>query len=816
MRWFGLGILLTGTFLANLDVFIVVVAVPDIAADLKTSPAQQLALIAGYQLVYGVGLITAGRLGDRFGIFRVFGWGMALFTTASALCAFAPNAGVLLVARLLQGAGTALLVPQAYSGIQLLFPGHRRSRPFAVLGAVMGIGAISGQLVGGVLLTLDPGGLGWRTIFLINIPVGIAALVAVRYAPSINPRDTKTSFDHVGVALVVTVLAALTTPLLLGPELGWPWWTLVAIAAAVPAGLILVQHERHHAATGRQPLLPPSLASIRSFPVSILLVTLFNSSLNAFFLIFAVYLQRWENFSPLELGAAMVPLALTFAVTSLIVPRLRQRDESILLAGAALATIAYTATAAATQLGSETALIFCLAAIGAGQGLFITPMLSVALRSVPEELAGAGAGVVSTAQQIGAAIGVCVLGIVFYSAIDRNVQPSSAFGIAALCIAAIAALSTVLSLYVLLGHRRHHPEPPSPTPTTTETAHPEIGEHTSMTSNSNTDNPVAIHFPQVHQLIAEHLDSYPRSHRPLADAVADSIAHGRVERNELSLPLLVHGSITGDPAPAIPVAAAHALWWRAANAFDDIADGDATSTLNGLALGAGLMAAQEYGYCLPMRIIEGLDHPAALRQQLIHDFAAGWTSTNDGQVRDVLNDPRIVTTSDVVTTYQHKSSSAYIMATTMAARLAYVAPPALEKWAEFARILGVLGQLRNDQEDLDGGKGEDLSNQTATYLLVRLLDGAEPNARRELTDLIDAASTSPAAAETLRDRLLEPSNSAPVTAWMNELGGTALGLLAELTQPSPFSSELETRVRAAATPTPVFRAVETDHQLQTI
>jgi MFS family permease len=450
VRWFGLSILLTGTFLANLDVFIVVVALPSISSDLGTTTAQHLGLVAGYQLIYGAGLITAGRLGDRFGVFRVFGCGMALFTAASALCAVSPTGDVLLAARLLQGAGTAVVVPQAYSGIQLLFPGGRRSRPFAALGAVMGIGAISGQLIGGLLLTLDVAGTGWRSIFLVNLPIGVAALAALRYAPLVAPRDRSASFDHLGGVLVVAVLVAATAPLLMGPDLGWPWWAFAMLAAVIPLTVTLIRHECRHDAAGRQPLLPPILFRTDGFPTSIVLVALFNSGLNAFFLLLAVYMQQWRGLSPLSLGAVMVPLALAFAVTSLVVPLLGWREEHLMVAGAAAAALAYAVTAAAAQYGSDAAIICCLAAIGAGQGLFITPMLSVALRSVPAAAAGAGAGVVSTAQQVGAAVGVCVLGILFYGAIDRAVLPSSAFALSVLCISAVTAVSAALSIYLWL------------------------------------------------------------------------------------------------------------------------------------------------------------------------------------------------------------------------------------------------------------------------------------------------------------------------------------------------------------------------------
>ncbi|MBO0804406.1 MAG: MFS transporter, partial [Nocardiopsaceae bacterium] len=191
-RWAGFAVALSGTFLANVTVFIVVVALPSIGSQLGASGAQQQLILAGYELVYAIGVVPGGRLGDAFGQFRVFGAGMGLFIVASAGCALAPSATLLVGARLVQAAGTALIVPQVYSLARTLFGSRERARAFALAGVVMGAGAIAGQALGGLLISVDPFGMGWRVIFWLNLPVGAAALallpaVAVRARRAASP-----------------------------------------------------------------------------------------------------------------------------------------------------------------------------------------------------------------------------------------------------------------------------------------------------------------------------------------------------------------------------------------------------------------------------------------------------------------------------------------------------------------------------------------------------------------------------------------------------------------------------------------------------
>ncbi|MCO5968587.1 MFS transporter [Actinoallomurus soli] len=217
-----------GVFLTISDLFKVLVAVPAIQRALHASPAVGQLVLAGFQLTYAVTLVTGGRLGDRYGRRRVFCAGVAVFTVASVASGLAPDAGLLVAARLVQGVGSALALPQAFSLVQVLFPPDRRDRPFAVMGAVLGLASVAGQVVGGVMLQALP----WRAVFLVNLPLGAAVLLAARLLIPESRAATAGRVDRPGVALLSGALVLLVLPLIEGRQLGWPLWTWLCLAAA--------------------------------------------------------------------------------------------------------------------------------------------------------------------------------------------------------------------------------------------------------------------------------------------------------------------------------------------------------------------------------------------------------------------------------------------------------------------------------------------------------------------------------------------------------------------------------------------------------
>ncbi|NLU71010.1 MFS transporter [Streptomyces sp. HNM0574] len=473
-RWLILLVLLSGVFLANLDVFIVVVAMPEIRRSLGAGEAQQQLVLAGYQLVYGLGLIAGGRLGDSAGTLRTFRTGMTLFTLASAACALAPSAGLLVAARLLQGAGTALLVPQVYRSAQTLFTGTARRRALALTGGVMGLGAVCGQLFGGWLLTADPAGLGWRAVFLVNVPVGAAALAVL---PWITRRGHNSRAPHApsrvrldlpGTGLAALALGLLTGPLLVGGPDGPGPWALPLLAASVPAALWFLRYERAAEALGDDPLLPPRLLRCPGFGRGLAVVALVNCGLNAFVLVLGLLLQQGLGWPPLETGAGMLPAAGAFALASLATPRLRRVPQARALSGAAaLAAAGYLGCAASVLTYGTGALLLALGVAGAGLGLLVGPVLAATLHHVPEDISGAASGVVATVQQIGAALGVCALGALFFALRHAGTGFPAAFAVTTAVIAVTTAAGGLLA-------RGLRPAP-SPAPATGSPAGPPTG-----------------------------------------------------------------------------------------------------------------------------------------------------------------------------------------------------------------------------------------------------------------------------------------------------------------------------------------------------
>ncbi|MEU2789254.1 MFS transporter [Streptomyces sp. NPDC007100] len=447
--WAALVVLLCGTFLANLDVFIVVVAMPALEADLGADGGQQQLVLAGYQLVYALGLAVGGRLGDALGSLRVFGAGLAVFTAASAACGAAPSTAFLVVARLFQGAGTAFMVPQVYRAAQTLFTGRAQRRAYAAIGAVMGLGAIGGQLLGGWLLSADTLGLGWRAVFLVNVPVGVLALTVLPWAAggrrTAVPRGPVRA-DLPGAGLAAAALGLFVVPLVASGTGGMVWWGPACLVASVPVAACFLRHERALDARGGSPLVPPALLKLDGFRRGIAVIVLVNCGLSAYVLMLGLLLQTGLHWSPLDTGAGMVPAAVAFAAGSLLAPRLARGAEPRLLALAAFAATAGYAACAVSALGADTGrLLGTVCAVGAALGLCVTPALSVTLRTVPGGIAGAASGVVSTAQQLGAALGVCVFGFVFFAQVRITADVVGAFAVTTAALTTTSAAAGVLA-----------------------------------------------------------------------------------------------------------------------------------------------------------------------------------------------------------------------------------------------------------------------------------------------------------------------------------------------------------------------------------
>src|SRR4051794_35515722 len=249
-RWLALPVVLTAIFMAILDVFVVNVAAPSLQHDLGTTPEQIQWIVAGYVLAYAVTLVTGGRIGDIHGRRRTFQAGVAAFTAASALCGAAPTAATLIGARFIQGLAAALMAPQVLSIIQVEFTAGERRRCLAIMGGVQGAAAICGQIIGGGLLSLDVLDLGWRAVFLVNVPVGLIALALSGALVPESRSERAWRLDVTGAGLLSLALLAVIAPVVQGRSAGWPWWVPASLVAAAALGGVWIAQQRRLAARG--------------------------------------------------------------------------------------------------------------------------------------------------------------------------------------------------------------------------------------------------------------------------------------------------------------------------------------------------------------------------------------------------------------------------------------------------------------------------------------------------------------------------------------------------------------------------------------
>jgi EmrB/QacA subfamily drug resistance transporter len=416
----GLVTVLVGVLLPMIDFFIVNVALPTMRLDLHTSTAVLELVVSGYATAYAVLLVLGGRLGDAQGRRRLFLVGIASFTLASLLCGLAPNATALVVARVLQGGAAALMVPQTLSTIQATGDPGSRSRALGWYGAAGGLAAVAGQLLGGVLVSANIAGSGWRAIFFVNVPVGLIGFVfASRFVP-----ETKAVHHHridvTGTLLLAFSLVAVLIPLTEGRALGWPLWSLVLLLCAPIAATAFVAVERSLERRGGSPLVPPSILRHPSMRSGLLLAVPFFATFGAFMFTYTLVIQGSLGFSPLRAGVALSPMAVTFLATSLATTRLVARfGRAVIGAGGLVQLIGLLVLIASLAAWwphvSILDLAPGLAVMGVGQGLVMSPLFRVVLSDVPVESAGAGSGVLTTTQQTSLALGVAVIGSAFIS-----------------------------------------------------------------------------------------------------------------------------------------------------------------------------------------------------------------------------------------------------------------------------------------------------------------------------------------------------------------------------------------------------------------
>ncbi|WP_432062684.1 MFS transporter [Streptomyces sp. S1] len=425
-RWIALAIVMTAAFMDLVDATIVNIAIPSIERDLGATIGAIQWITAGYALAFAAGLITGGRLGDIYGRKRLFLLGTAGFTLASALCGFAANQEMLIASRLLQGVAAAMMVPQVLSIVHATFPAHERGKVFGLFGAIVGLGAVSGPLLGALLTQWNIAGLEWRPIFLINLPVGIAGLLLGRKFITESKAPKALRLDLVGVLLVTTALLLLIYPLTRGRELDWPLWGHLMMAGSLPVFGLLVAYEGYKTRKDGSPLVELSLFKVKSFAAGIAVQLTFGVVMGIFFLVWTLYMQVGLGWTPLRAGLTGVPFSIAVSVAAgLSVQKLVPRfGRKVLQAGALTMTAGvllylFEADRYGTAITSWQ-MVPPLVVMGLGMGLIVAPLTDAVLSEVPREHAGSASGLINTTTQMGTALGLGMVSVVFFGLIDDD------------------------------------------------------------------------------------------------------------------------------------------------------------------------------------------------------------------------------------------------------------------------------------------------------------------------------------------------------------------------------------------------------------
>lgn len=417
-RWLALTALLLGEAMNLLDATIVQVAAPKIHADLGGSVSDIQWFTTAYTLPFAVLLITGGRLGDIAGRKRLFVIGVTGFMVASAACAAAPTVGLLITFRVVQGAAAAVIIPQTIGLIKTMFAGPEMSKALGSIGPVMGLAAVCGPVLGGVLTHADLFGSSWRAAFLVNVPVSVVVL-AISPKLMENRAPKRPGLDVTGTLLAMAGIGLVVYPLI-GADLtalsGWSW-------AAIVAGLCLMAlfavHQRQVAATGRSPLVEPSLFAHHGFPAALVTSMSFFAVTNGLMMVIVLQLQLGLGTDVLKAGLTLAPWSVGLAVASWVAGahlvrryghRMMSLGLAVLLVGALAAIAVYHTADAHTY---PTALLFALAVVGLGVGLFSPAFFTIALKPLQPQEIGSAAGLLNAVQQLGATLGVAVLGSVY-------------------------------------------------------------------------------------------------------------------------------------------------------------------------------------------------------------------------------------------------------------------------------------------------------------------------------------------------------------------------------------------------------------------
>jgi EmrB/QacA subfamily drug resistance transporter len=482
-RWIVLVVLLIASFMNLLDVTIVNVAMPSMEAGLGSNPSDIEWVVAGYVLAFALGLLPFGRLGDIIGRKQLFLVGAGLFTLASAACGSAPSTGWLIAARVLEGIGGGIMTPQVLAIVQVIFPPQERGLAFSLFAFCNALASVTGPIIGGFLISANLFDLDWRPIFLANVPFGLLAVIAGNFLIPATSGDRRTlGNDYVGIALSIGAILALIFPLVEGQSLGWPLWLFAMMAVGGALLAVFYAWERSRAKAGKPQLLSVGLLHEPNFLLGAMMTMVFYSAVPGLFLVLALFLQGGFGFTPLHSGLTTVPWPIGVAIASgfgawlgsrFLLPRLIV-GIALMAMGMIVFRVVLTET---VNTVNEWYFAPPLLIAGCGLGVLVSSLFQTTLSTVPADEAGAGSGALQAFQQVGGALGVALLGEIFFATLAADLSlgtPPHAAYVAAAGDALFYAIGAFLLLALMVPFIRM--------PRGAETGAPRIPKDVSLVS----------------------------------------------------------------------------------------------------------------------------------------------------------------------------------------------------------------------------------------------------------------------------------------------------------------------------------------------
>ncbi|TMV90818.1 MFS transporter [Thioclava sp. BHET1] len=419
-KWGAVIVLLTANFMNLIDITIVNVALPSMQSELSAAPNMIEWIVAGYTFSFALLLLPAGRMGDLFGRRRLFASGIVIFTLASLICGLAPGIDTLIAARVLQGLGAAIMTPQTLALVPALFPPEQRGSAFGLFALTAGLASVTGPILGGVLIGADIFGLTWRPIFLVNIPIGVLALIGALTVVPKAEGNRKLGIDFVGIVLAALAMLAVLVPLVEAPSLGWQLWMAPLLILALPLGWAFVRWQMYQEARSRPQLLPMRLLRTGPFLTGSLLNAVLFTAVPSYFFTIALYLQSGYGLSALDSGLTTIPFPLGVLAASAVTGWFGSRwVRWRVMGGAALLGIGFLGQGwAVWGMGEQISWLrmapwFFLGGLGLGNT--VSPLFQIALSAADSNDSGSASGAVQAIRQLGISFGIAIVGAIFFT-----------------------------------------------------------------------------------------------------------------------------------------------------------------------------------------------------------------------------------------------------------------------------------------------------------------------------------------------------------------------------------------------------------------